>query len=67
MGESLKIILPVFAGLLVAVVVIRFVIAWLRRRFGTPASGWRTSSAIEHTSVNRMEPDLWAIEGNARR
>jgi hypothetical protein len=32
MGESLKIILPVFAGLLVVMVVIRFAIAWLRRR-----------------------------------
>ncbi len=67
MGKSLNIIPPVFAGLLVVMVVIRSVIAWLRRRFGTPASRWRTSSAIEHTSVNRMEPDLWAIEGNARR
>jgi hypothetical protein len=32
MGESLKIVLPVFAGLLVVMAVVRFVIAWLRRR-----------------------------------
>lgn len=32
MGESLKIVLPLFAGLLVVMAVIRFAIAWLRRR-----------------------------------
>ena len=32
MGESLKIVLPVFAGLLVVMAVVRFAIVWLRRR-----------------------------------
>ena len=32
MGESLKIILPVFAGLLVVMAVVRIALAWLRRR-----------------------------------